>query len=725
MKNLKSISLKYIFTGAALLFLFVQNVNAAIFYISTTGNDITGNGTISNPWKTLYKATSTVVNANDIIRVNAGVYTETMQCFLAPGVSIEGDGVTSVLKSTLTADFIPLLSAISPEGTNGNQHISNLKFDGQNLSTFWGINVAGRSNVSIHDITMVDFKDRGILFNGRNDNIDAPPSIYARGNSIYNSTILNSAAYNTPNGIYGRGAINIGGQDGMLIYNNIIIQNQRPNGFNGWPIKYLNNGYLKGVKIYNNTLTKIPSTSTFGGENGWDFAVELFNVQGLEIYNNTIQGSLDFNYQDNRGVYPYSIYIHNNTISQTGLSAFRESGIIIEFSVDGLIVENNVFKNISSGIAFYPRAGTIIKDVSVRKNLFSNIGQINNSEGYMIGGFNGALGSWAINNFEVYNNTFISATGNAAPFFAVNLTSSVSFTVNAFKFKNNIIQGLRNNAIVSNDLSKFSNSQIQYNDLFGNGDNVNIFYYQASATSLNGTNTVSNNLAVNPLFMGGENYYLQPSSPLINAGVNVGLPFTGPAPDIGYAEANIALPVKIINFSVEEKNERNILKWTTATESNSSHFNIERSSNGQDYEVIGRVTASGFSSGEINYNFTDAAPLTGINYYRLAMIDKDNSKEYSGTVSILSKSNQSLNIIAAQLSTGKKDITLKIASTENQRANIILFDQGGRVILNEAVTIQKGINTINKTTPTISKGIYYLKLFTSDATVVKNIFTTE
>ena len=185
------------------------------------------------------------------------------------------------------------------------------------------------------------------------------------------------------------------------------------------------------------------------------------------------------------------------------------------------------------------------------------------------------------------------------------------------------------------------------------------------------------------------------------------------------------MPVKLTAIKVTENKGKNLLQWTTSTESNSSHFNIERSSNGQDYEVIGRVTASGFSSNEINYNFTDAAPLTGINYYRLAMIDKDNSKEYSSTVSILSKTNQSLNIVAAQLSTAKKDIILKIASTQNQKANLIIFDQAGKVILNEPVNLQKGMNTINKTTPVIPKGIYYLKLFTSDATVVKNIFAGE
>ena len=54
-----------------------------------------------------------------------------------------------------------------------------------------------------------------------------------------------------------------------------------------------------------------------------------------------------------------------------------------------------------------------------------------------------------------------------------------------------------------------------------------------------------------------------------------------------------------------------------------------------------------------------------------------------------------------------------------------MFDQSGRIILSEPFALQKGMNIINKTTPVISKGIYYLKLLTGDATVVKNIFTTE
>ena len=58
-----------------------------------------------------------------------------------------------------------IIQASSAEGTNGNQSISKLKFDGKN-KTSWGIQIQGRSNFEIHDITMVNFKQRGIVWGG-------------------------------------------------------------------------------------------------------------------------------------------------------------------------------------------------------------------------------------------------------------------------------------------------------------------------------------------------------------------------------------------------------------------------------------------------------------------------------------------------------------------------------------------------------------------------------
>lgn len=242
------------FTLALLLFFYSSH--AQTYYISATGSDAVGNGSPNSPWRTLYKAASVVKSPGSIIHVNAGTYTETEQVKLDAGVSIEGEGNSSVIKSALTADWKEILSLRSEEGTNGNQHISNLKFDGQNLSTFWCIYISGRSNVSIYDCTIADFKDRGVIFNGRNDDVAGAPGIYATGNKFYNNTVSNCAAYNTANGIYGRGCLNIGGQDGMLIYNNNMVQNQRPNGYNGYLIKYQNDGYLKELKYSTTHLPK-------------------------------------------------------------------------------------------------------------------------------------------------------------------------------------------------------------------------------------------------------------------------------------------------------------------------------------------------------------------------------------------------------------------------------------------------------------------------------------
>ena len=76
-----------------------------IYYIAPTGSDATGTGTSASPWASLYKACRSVKTAGNVIHVNAGTYFETQQCNIAGGVSIEGDGITSVIKSHYLGDI--------------------------------------------------------------------------------------------------------------------------------------------------------------------------------------------------------------------------------------------------------------------------------------------------------------------------------------------------------------------------------------------------------------------------------------------------------------------------------------------------------------------------------------------------------------------------------------------------------------------------------------------
>ena len=484
--------------SALLLILFFQCGFAATYYISPKGSDVNGSGSLTNPWQSLSKATSSVTTPGDIIHVLQGTYTEAVRSVLAAGVSIEGDGPSSIIQSTLNQEFAAIIIAISPEGTNGNQHISNIKLDGNNRTTSWAIEIRGRSNVSIHDCIIVDFEDRGVVWTARNDNKDAAPELYATGNTFYNNTVTNCAKYNE----YGRGCLNIGGQEGMLVYKNNITQTGREMGKNGWPIKYYNGGYLKGCRIYNNVITKQP----FDGR-AWDFAIELFNESGLEIYDNTIQGSIDLNHQKKEN-YPYSAWIHNNIISQPVLNKYVEAGIVLEFSTDAVIIENNRLKNIGTPVFFTPREGDLINDVIIKNNTCENIGVADKSHK----GFAIRIGSddgdgYFVTNLFVTNNVF-TASDTQKPYWGIGILGSLK--ANNIQIRNNTIKNFSAGYLVANPASVIDTMIVENNILSNNGFANKAAFYSGSPQNY----IAKNNSSANPSIFS-----------LINVKMNIIRPF--------------------------------------------------------------------------------------------------------------------------------------------------------------------------------------------------------
>jgi len=91
-------------------------------------------------------------------------------------------------------------------------------------------------------------------------------------------------------------------------------------------------------------------------------------------------------------------------------------------------------------------------------------------------------------------------------------------------------------------------------------------------------------------------------------------------------------PIELTDFTVKSDDDKTAhLKWTSLTESNSLHYEVQRKTDNQDFTRIGIVNAAGESTAEINYTFEDnISTLKGeYVYYRLKMVDKDGSFEYS------------------------------------------------------------------------------------------------
>lgn len=94
------------------------------------------------------------------------------------------------------------------------------------------------------------------------------------------------------------------------------------------------------------------------------------------------------------------------------------------------------------------------------------------------------------------------------------------------------------------------------------------------------------------------------------------------------------LPVELSSFEAQTQNSEVRLKWTTETELNNSHFDVEHSYDGRRFKRVGQRQGYGNSQTQRHYQFRHRPEQQGLQYYRLAQYDYDGTKTYSDIISI-------------------------------------------------------------------------------------------
>lgn len=140
-------------------------------------------------------------------------------------------------------------------------------------------------------------------------------------------------------------------------------------------------------------------------------------------------------------------------------------------------------------------------------------------------------------------------------------------------------------------------------------------------------------------------YKLNTNSPALNSGVlvpNNGLKdyfgnvvSSALAPNRGFFNGFNTLPVSLINFYGTAALQGVFLTWQTISETNNQFFNIERSTDGKIFTVVGTVKGAINSSRQLSYSFTDKMPFNGLNYYRLVQYDTNGKSSNSNILVIL------------------------------------------------------------------------------------------
>ncbi len=175
--------------------------------------------------------------------------------------------------------------------------------------------------------------------------------------------------------------------------------------------------------------------------------------------------------------------------------------------------------------------------------------------------------------------------------------------------------------------------------------------------------------------------------------------------------SSVTLPVELIAFKAEKLDDKFVrLHWLTANETRFSHFEIERSPDGFSWKTIGSAASKSLQGERAEYYFNDDQPLVVQNFYRLRMLDKDGSADYSNIDIVNFNSSTSLSIFPNPTA-GLVKLTWNTNEPETKRA-IELFDSTGRLILTQ--TTENNTTTVDMSG--IAAGAYWLRINTGRET---------
>lgn len=147
---------------------------------------------------------------------------------------------------------------------------------------------------------------------------------------------------------------------------------------------------------------------------------------------------------------------------------------------------------------------------------------------------------------------------------------------------------------------------------------------------------------------------------------------------------DVPMPLNWAGFSAKvSDNQAVVLNWETRDEVDNSHFVLEKSYDGKNFDGFAKVGAKNQMVND--YTYTDAKPGQNAVYYRIQQVDIDGKSSYSRTVSVNigNIANSDAFNIVPNPSVGQ--VTVQIAANSNV-SQVVITDLSGKVVANQSAT---------------------------------------
>jgi len=178
-------------------------------------------------------------------------------------------------------------------------------------------------------------------------------------------------------------------------------------------------------------------------------------------------------------------------------------------------------------------------------------------------------------------------------------------------------------------------------------------------------------------------------------------------------QAATPLPVELTAFSAEQQGQNALLRWATASERNSAYFEVQSSTDGQQFTRLERVAGQGTSTQAHAYTWADhgwARHAAAVVYYRLKQVDADGASTYSPVRSLTSK------VLAASQfqvypNPSQTVLGVQIAASQPGPATLRLTNALGQLLLEKQLVLAAGSNLLDLPEALrLQPGYYHLQL---------------
>ncbi|HKC68023.1 MAG TPA: hypothetical protein VKG26_07315 [Bacteroidia bacterium] len=176
------------------------------------------------------------------------------------------------------------------------------------------------------------------------------------------------------------------------------------------------------------------------------------------------------------------------------------------------------------------------------------------------------------------------------------------------------------------------------------------------------------------------------------------------------------LPIELLFFKGIVQDNKILLNWGTATETDNNYFTISRSTNAIDFETIAQVKGAGNSTAMLSYNYSDLhfPDSSAVLYYRLQQTDFNGNSSYAGTIPVSLLKDKPPNVYY-----NRNSEQLVILNFQKEGYFIVdVIDILGRSVFQKNIEIIKEKNYFSIVVPLTEEGVFFAKISETNGNIV-------